>query len=83
MYLFLLALLCLRCGKAQPLGFGQPPEEKAPVIKSDIKFINCQTCEVLIREANRAIRSLKNEAKPGKKARTSKTAFLEMFCDDR
>ena len=51
------------------MGFANQPEEKAPVVKSDLKFIACQTCETLIRNADKWVRSLKLEAKPGKKVR--------------
>ena len=70
MWLFVLGCALLWGNAAtQPMGFANQPEEKAPVVKSDLKFIACQTCETLIRNADKWVRSLKLEAKPGKKVR--------------
>ena len=45
-------------------------EEKIPAVKSDIKYIRCQVCEHLAKQARNVVKALQAELKPGKKVRT-------------
>lgn len=45
-------------------GGKRPPPPKAPVRKEDLKFIRCQTCELMARQSVRIYKSLHEEAGP-------------------
>ncbi len=68
MMLKLLALaLAATLASAQFGGKREPP--KAPAVKSDIKFIKCQVCEAMAKQAGAIVKELK-EAASGKKVRS-------------
>lgn len=64
MVLNALLLACtLSCGLAQ----FNPSKPPAKPVKSDIKYIKCQVCELLAKNAYRQVQDLKKTVKPNKK----------------
>eukprot|EP00210_Caulerpa_lentillifera_P006643 g6346.t1 len=67
---------------AQPMGIGQGGQKKAPIMKSDLPYIACQTCKELIHYAYEGVHELRQESKPGKPVRESDIyGLLEKVCD--
>lgn len=50
---------------------GMTPDKVPPAVASDIPFVKCQVCQLVIKEAARLTEDLRKEtaAKPGKKVR--------------
>jgi hypothetical protein len=50
---------------------GMAPEKPPPAVTTDIPYVRCQVCKLVVKEAARLADDLRNEAaaKPGKKAR--------------
>ncbi|KAK9805670.1 hypothetical protein WJX72_011115 [[Myrmecia] bisecta] len=49
------------------MGFGDSRKPPAAAVKSDIKYINCQVCELLAKNAYRQVKAARDALKPGKK----------------
>eukprot|EP00878_Enallax_costatus_P001617 GHUV01001768.1.p1 GENE.GHUV01001768.1~~GHUV01001768.1.p1 ORF type:complete len:313 (+),score=74.73 GHUV01001768.1:240-1178(+) len=64
------------------MGMGMGPDKpKAAAIKSDTKFIKCQVCEAVVKQATRRVKAMRSELKPGTKLEESSIIeFLENIC---
>ena len=50
------------------MGMGMGADKpKAAAVKSDIKFIKCQVCEAVVKQATRRVKAMRSELKPGTK----------------
>eukprot|EP00879_Flechtneria_rotunda_P006594 GHRR01006929.1.p1 GENE.GHRR01006929.1~~GHRR01006929.1.p1 ORF type:complete len:317 (+),score=90.33 GHRR01006929.1:203-1153(+) len=64
------------------MGMGMGEQPKAAAVPSDIKYIRCQVCEVIMKHATRHVKTMVNELKPGHKLHESDIIeFLEKMCD--
>lgn len=61
--LFLLCTLAIASGQ----GFTNPKKPPAVARKEDIKYIKCQACEALAKNALRQVKAAREGLKPGKK----------------
>lgn len=70
--LVLLAGLLALCGgpAAAQFGGGKRPEKKAPIVKADLPYIRCGTCEVMVKQAMNRVKKLREEQTPGKVVRS-------------
>lgn len=49
-------------------GMGMPKEEpKALAVTSDIKYVRCQVCEAVVKQAVRKVKGMRDDLKPGQK----------------
>ena len=60
---------------AQFGGLGGPAQPEATAVKSDIKYIKCEVCQLVAKHAYRQVKAAETELKPGKKV-TSSLALL-------
>jgi hypothetical protein len=49
--------------------FGRGKEQKAPVVKSDLPFIRCGTCDAVVKQMGRAVAKLRETQTAAKKVR--------------
>ncbi len=55
---------------------GGPEEPKALAVKSDIQYIRCQVCEAMAKQAQRAVKTMREALTAGKKVRVCMCACL-------
>ena len=55
-------IFCFAVLASAQFGGKRPPPPKAPVWKEDIKYIRCQVCEAMAKQALRTVKSMKDEA---------------------
>jgi hypothetical protein len=80
-FVFAVVILCGTTHGMMPSGFGRK-KETIPAIKSDIKYIKCDVCELVAREAYRSVGSLR-KSQPTWKKLTEEAIMehLEKMCN--
>ena len=73
--LLALAVALVASASAQFGGRGGPAQPEATAVKSDIKYIKCEVCQLVAKHAYRQVKAAEKELKPGKKV-TSYLALL-------
>ncbi len=56
-----------------------PSKPPAKPVKSDIKYIKCQVCELLAKNAYRQVNDLQKTLKPNKKVQVSRSLRLTLL----